>query len=101
MRLTSSGAPRREDDTQRGLTSLLGAYAEATAHRLGLALARLVKSAELDEIAADPAAARDLGLKVLEGWRREAVGSDLLALAEGRLAVTWDARTGSLRAMPR
>ncbi|MCA8979550.1 MAG: HRDC domain-containing protein [Planctomycetes bacterium] len=85
---------RRDDDRTRGLRSLLSAYAEATAARHGLAMVRLVKSAEIDEIARDPSAAEDMGLNVLRGWREIAVGRDLLAIARGRLGVTWDAEIG-------
>jgi ribonuclease D len=85
---------RRDDDRTRGLASLLSAYAEATAARHGLAMVRLVKSAEIDEIARDPSQAEDSALSVLRGWRRLAVGNDLLAIARGRLGVVWDSELG-------
>jgi ribonuclease D len=40
---------------------------------------------------------RDHTLPLLQGWRRELVGADLLALIEGRAALVWDSQKQTLR----
>ena len=75
--------PKRGEHAPDGAVNLLLALVEVRARENGVAVQILASHAELQAIARGQ---RD-GIAVLEGWRREMVGRELVALADGELAL--------------
>jgi len=84
--------PRHE--LPAGLVDLLQAFLQARAEQEHLATSVLASVADLHALAEAHGAGDLNGLPILEGWRRELAGEDLLALIEGRAALTVDPSSG-------
>jgi ribonuclease D len=93
-RLELPPAPPPPPPHARALSSLLEALASARAGELGMALARLARTDDLMAIAENPINPRPT--RVLRGWRREAIGEELLALARGEISMRWNAVTNQI-----
>jgi len=79
------------------LVSLMGAFVEAQARDLGMASARLVRTADLSDLV--DYAAGDVGTRggrALQGWRKSVIGDELLAIAQGRRSLHWDPKRRGL-----
>ena len=74
--------PVRLAPAAEALADLLGCLVRLRAQEKGVAPTQLATRAQIERVAAEGEFAE---VPVLEGWRREVVGDDLLALREGRL----------------
>lgn len=74
--------PVRVEPAAEALADLLGCLVRLRALEKGVAPTQLATRAQVERVAAEGEFAE---VPVLEGWRREVVGEDLLALREGRL----------------
>jgi len=77
--------PRLHNDTE-GAADLMAAIVRVRAKEHGVAVPLLASRKDLDRLAAGE---RD-GNPLLEGWRREMVGKELVDLLEGRLALSFE-----------
>ncbi len=86
---------RKPEPESAGLVELLQAVMKARALDEEIAPTLLATSADLQALveAKDRA---DLDLPILKGWRRELLGSILLDILDGKLAVAIDPATGTL-----
>lgn len=75
-------APRRIGPDAEALADLLQCLVRLRARERGVAPTQLATREQLERIAAE---GDEAGVPVLEDWRREMVGEDLLALRDGRL----------------
>ncbi|MGH2541220.1 MAG: ribonuclease D [Ardenticatenaceae bacterium] len=83
-------------DQESALVSLMQAWLRARADEAEIAVNYLATSSELQElVTSTPEERATLG--VLRGWRGRLVGTDLLALMEGRAHLVWDPATRQLR----
>jgi ribonuclease D len=81
--------PPRPEDAQ--LAALTEALVRARAREAGLAYELLAARADLQAIvAARRTAGAEADVRTLRGWRRELVGEELLALLDGKLALSVD-----------
>jgi ribonuclease D len=87
-------------DEAGSLVSLADALLRARAHEAGLAYGLIAARAELLEVVTSVLAGQDEPrVPMLDGWRRELVGAEVLELLRGRRAVTVGAH-GALRSEP-
>ena len=87
-------------DEAGALVSLADALLRARAHEAGLAFGRIAARAELLEVVMSVLAGQDEPrVPMLDGWRRELVGAEVLELLRGRRALTVGGR-GALRSEP-
>jgi ribonuclease D len=91
--------PRQE--LPAGLVDLLQAFLQARAEQEHLATSVLASVADLHALAEAHGAGDLNGLPILEGWRRELAGEDLLALLQGRAALAVEPATGRVHFLPR
>lgn len=91
---------RKPEPESAGLVELLQAVMKARALDEEIAPTLLATSADLQALveAKDRA---DLDLPILKGWRRELLGSILLDILDGKLAVAIDPATATLTWGPR
>jgi ribonuclease D len=78
-------APRPEDAP---LIPLAEALLRARAREAGLAYELLASRSDLQAIVSARAAGQEADVRTLEGWRRELVGEELLALLDGGLSLS-------------
>lgn len=87
-------------DEAGSLVSLADALLRARAHEAGLAYGLIAARAELLEVVTSVLAGQDEPrVPMLDGWRRELVGAEVLELLRGRRAVTVGPH-GALRSEP-
>jgi ribonuclease D len=87
-------------DEAGALVSLADALLRARAHEAGLAYGLIAARAELLEVVTSVLAGQDEApVPMLDGWRRELVGAEVLELLRGRRALTVGGR-GALRSEP-
>ena len=86
---------RKPEPESAGLVELLQAVMKARALDEEIAPTLLATSADLQALV-DAKDRADLDLPILKGWRRELLGSILLDILDGRLAVAIDPATATL-----
>jgi ribonuclease D len=91
---------RRPEPESAGLVELLQAVLKARAMDEEIAPTLLATSADLQALV-DAKDRADLDLPLLKGWRRDLLGNILLDVLDGKIAVTIDPATASLRWAPR
>lgn len=91
---------RKPEPESAGLVELLQAVMKARALDEEIAPTLLATSADLQALV-DAKDRADLDLPILKGWRRELLGSILLDILDGRLAVAIDPATATLTWGPR
>lgn len=74
--------PVSESDTE-GIVKLMGALVRVRAEEHGIAVPLLATQGDLDLLAAG----EEEGNPLLQGWRRELIGHDLMRLLEGKLSL--------------
>ena len=85
------GGPRvRGEPGAEGTARLLGAWVRARAAEIGVSAGLLATSSDLETLVADLVAGREPGGRVLQGWRRDQIGEDLLRILSGRAALRVD-----------
>ena len=77
-------SPRALPDDADALVDLLSCVVRVRARERGIAPSQLARRVDLERVVADGPSA---SVSALEGWRREVIGDDLLALLDGSLAV--------------
>lgn len=95
--------PRRPKGRDvKAATDLLRAYLSQRAGEVGVAAETLATTAELERLARDGERERFAkDHSVLQGWRRELVGEDLLRILRGEVTVAIDPGTSALTLRPR
>jgi ribonuclease D len=96
-RIQDARPPVSEPD-DAPLIALAEALVRARAREAGLAYELLAARADLQAIVAAGRGGGEADVRTLRGWRRELVGDELLALLDGRVALS--ASAGKLRALP-
>lgn len=91
---------RKPEPESAGLVELLQAVMKARALDEEIAPTLLATSADLQALV-DAKDRADLDLPILKGWRRELLGSILLDILDGKLAVAIDPATATLTWGPR
>jgi ribonuclease D len=92
--------PDAPPDEAGALVSLVEAVLRARAHQAGLAAGLVAARAELLEVVTAELAGRaEPAVPLLEGWRRDLVGAEVLELLRGRRSVTVGDQ-GVLRSLP-
>jgi ribonuclease D len=86
-------------DEVESTARLLEAWLYARAAEAEIAPSMLATRGDLKTLAAAHYHARIPALPLLEGWRRELVGQDLLDILEGKKALKLDGRKGKLEAL--
>jgi ribonuclease D len=92
---------REKGENSKALASMLGAYSDAVARKHKMARQRLVKSSELSDLAGKTVEGLEARLPVLQGWRRDLLGDDLLKIVQGELSMHWDPKQQALVATER
>jgi ribonuclease D len=96
----SRARPDAAPDEAGALVSLVEALLRARAHEAGLASGLVAARAELLEVVTCELAGREEPpVPLLEGWRRDLVGEEVLELLRGRRSVTV-AEHGLVRSLP-
>jgi ribonuclease D len=80
-----------------GVVELLSAVLRARAEEVSVASSLLATHADLQNLVQQHGKGDLGGLPILEGWRREIVGKDLLDLLEGQVAVRVEPKRGRIR----
>jgi ribonuclease D len=92
--------PEAPPDEAGALVSLVEALLRARAHEAGLAAGLVAARAELLEVVTAELAGRaEPAVPLLEGWRRDLVGEEVLELLRGRRSVTVGEQ-GMVRSLP-
>ena len=87
-------------DEAGALVSLADALLRARAHEAGLAFGLIAARAELLEVVMSVLAGQDEPrVPMLDGWRRELVGAEVLELLRGRRALTVGGRGACARSL--
>lgn len=81
-----------------GLAGLLDCFLRIRANEAQISPSMLGTRAHLDAIAAARGAETQPDIPLLQGWRRELAGNDLLDLLAGKVKLSVDATTGAVRA---
>jgi ribonuclease D len=84
---------------ESGLVTLLQAYLRARSEELGIAPSYLATTTEVQEFVAATQSER-LSAPMLHGWRRRVVGTDLVALIEGEVGLSWSPEEQRLTLTP-
>lgn len=82
---------RQEKSEAEALGFMLRAYVAARARELGMSSLLLADSEELDALALDPTLYKTRPFKLLSGWRKDAIGTDIVAMLDGT-QLKWDAQ---------
>lgn len=86
--------PRQTDPQMQAVVSLLATFVRIRAQDAGIAWGLLATARDLEELLeAGDCADRD-GLPVLQGWRNDLVGRDILRLLAGEISLTIDPSSG-------
>jgi ribonuclease D len=80
-----------------GVPELLNAVLRARAGERHVAPTLIATMRDLEILAHDPRREEARALSLLNGWRREMVGNELVDILEGRATVRVDGRGGRLR----
>jgi ribonuclease D len=83
-----------------GVPEMLNAVLRARAEEHRIAPPLIATMRDLELLAHDPRREEARALPVLNGWRREMVGNELLDILEGRSVVRLDGRGGRVRVEP-
>ncbi len=94
----ASGPAREEAPGTASLVSLLEGWMRARALEAQISPGMLGNRAHLEAIAAARTAPEPADVPLLQGWRRTLVGEDLLALLAGKMRLSVDPATGTIRA---
>jgi len=89
--------PLHEVAPPPGLVELMKAVLRTRADEANVAPNLLATNADLDALVQRHMAGDAASLPILQGWRREIAGEDLLALLEGRTTVEVDPKTHRIR----
>jgi ribonuclease D len=84
-----------------GVVELLQAVLRLRAEAAGIAPSLLATHADLHVLVQRHASKDFHDLPIMQGWRKEIAGGDLLALLEGRASVALDPATGAVRVSER
>jgi ribonuclease D len=74
---------RPTTETQVGIAQLLSTLVKVRGQQLGIAASSLARSEQVGHLLALHAAGRQEESELMQGWRREAIGADLVNLLDG------------------